>query len=170
MITDLVQIRRLGEQKRGENEALRKHMKRHGFVERKLRRIAEETTDAIDCTVCANCCRVATTRLQERDVERLARHLRLKPGRFLADYCDESPDEGLILKRTEAGCVFLDGAHCSVYEARPGTCEDFPHLMRGAGSIESRMWEMVDRATYCPIVYNTLEAWKVEVGLGARRK
>jgi hypothetical protein len=24
------------------------------------------------------------------------------------------------------------------------------------------MWEMADRACYCPIVYNTLEAWKVE--------
>jgi hypothetical protein len=26
------------------------------------------------------------------------------------------------------------------------------------------MWAMPDRATYCPITYNTLEAWKDEVG------
>jgi len=25
------------------------------------------------------------------------------------------------------------------------------------------MWEMKDRACYCPIVYNTLEAFKAEV-------
>ncbi len=164
MITDLVQIRRQGEQKRDENNALRKHLKRHGFVERKLRRIAEDTAEAIDCTVCANCCRVATTRLMERDVERLAKSLRIKPGRFMKEYCEETEEEGLILKRTEAGCVFLQGTLCGVYEARPGTCDDFPHLVRGMGSLESRMWEMIDRACYCPIVYNTLEAWKAEVG------
>jgi hypothetical protein len=32
--------------------------------------------------------------------------------------------------------------------------------MRGAGSFESRMWQMIDRATYCPIVYNSLEEFK----------
>jgi hypothetical protein len=26
------------------------------------------------------------------------------------------------------------------------------------------MWQMPDRATYCPIVYNSLEAFKEEVG------
>lgn len=170
MITDLVQIRRLGEQKRAENEALRKHLKRHGFVERRLRRIAEEFTEAIDCTTCANCCKVATTRLKKRDVEKLAKFLRVKLSHFLRDYCEESEEEGIILKRTEAGCIFLDGNLCSVYEARPDTCEDFPHLVRGAGSIESRMWEMIDRACYCPIVYNTLESWKVDVGFSAGRK
>jgi hypothetical protein len=36
--------------------------------------------------------------------------------------------------------------------------------VRGAGSIESRMWQMIDRATYCPIVYNTLEEYKDIVG------
>src|SRR3569623_628505 len=39
-------------------------------------------------------------------------------------------------------------------------CGNFPHLERGSGSIESRMWQMIDRATYCPIVYNSLEAYK----------
>jgi hypothetical protein len=26
------------------------------------------------------------------------------------------------------------------------------------------MWQMIDRATYCPIVYNSLEAYKDIVG------
>jgi Fe-S-cluster containining protein len=169
VLTDLVQIRRLGEKKRAENEALRKHLKRHGYVERRMRRIAEEIQDEIDCTECGNCCRVATTTLLERDVEHLAKFLRISPQRFLNDYCDRSGEEGLILKRTdEKGCIFLDGNLCTVYEARPATCENFPHLVRGAGSLDSRMWQMIDRASYCPIVYNTLEAFKVEVKLPPR--
>lgn len=164
MITDLVQIRRMGEHKREENERLRKHMKRHVFVERALRRIALGIEESIDCTECANCCRVATTKINERDVLKLAKFLRIKPGQFLRDYCQESEEEGVVLKRSdETGCIFLDGKTCTVYEARPGTCEDFPHTVRGAGSLLSRMWEMPDRATYCPIVYNTLEAFKPEV-------
>jgi hypothetical protein len=31
------------------------------------------------------------------------------------------------------------------------------HLAQGAGSLVSRMWDMPDRAVYCPIVYNTLD-------------
>ena len=49
----------------------------------------------------------------------------------------------MILRRGEGGCVFLDGNDCTVYEARPGNCERFPHLLRGAGSLESRMWDFV---------------------------
>ena len=163
MLTDLVQIRRIGEQKRDENERFRKHLKRHNFVERKFRKIAQEIEDQIDCTVCASCCREATVKLAERDVEKLARFLRIKPAQFLRDYAEESEEEGVILKRTAGGCIFLDGTMCSVYEARPHNCENFPHLLRGEGSLVSRMWQFKDRACYCPIVFNTLEAFKKEV-------
>jgi len=56
MITDLVQIRLLGEKKRPENERFRRHMKAHDHSDRILRRIAEGIQDQIDCTQCANCC------------------------------------------------------------------------------------------------------------------
>jgi hypothetical protein len=163
MLTDLVQIRRAGEKMRDENERFRKHLKRHKFVERKFRHIALDVEAEIDCTTCANCCREATVKLAERDVEKLAKFLRVKIGQFKRDYTDVSEEEGLILKRTEAGCIFLDGNLCSIYEARPHNCENFPHLVRGEGSLVSRMWQMKDRACYCPIVYNTLEAFKAEV-------
>ena len=74
-----------------------------------------------------------------------------------------SEEEGLILRRSpETGCVFLDGNTCLVYEHRPDACQRFPNVVRGNGSIASRMWEFTDRACYCPIVYNSLEAFKVE--------
>jgi len=165
VIDDLVQIRLLGEKKRPENERFRRYLKVHDHSERRMRRIAEEIEEQIDCTVCANCCRVATVRLSERDVERLAKHFSMTPAEFLAEYTVESEEEGRILRRSEAkGCVFLDGKTCTVYEARPDTCSRFPHLVRGNGSIASRMWQFIDRACYCPIVYNSLEAFKEETG------
>ena len=165
MITDLVQIRLLGEKKREENLRFRRFMKSHDHSDRILRRIAEDIEEQIDCTVCGNCCKVATAVISERDVERLARHLRIPPARFLAEYTMESEEEGRVLRRTDAaGCVFLDGTTCTVYDARPDACQRFPHLVRGAGSIASRMWQFVDRACYCPIVYNSLQAFKAELG------
>ena len=163
MITDLVQIRILGEKKRSENERFRRHLKAHDHSDRILRRIAETVEEQIDCTVCANCCRVATVRLADRDVERLAHHLRISPAVFLRDYTDASDEEGRILRRSEAaGCIFLEGNTCTVYDERPDTCRRFPHLVRGNGSIASRMWQFIDRACYCPIVYNALEEFKTE--------
>jgi len=164
VLTDLVQIKFLGEKKRPENERFRKHMKSFDHSDRILRRIAEGIENEIDCTQCANCCRVATVKLVPRDVERLAKALRISRDRFLAEYTMEDAEEGIILRRDEAsGCVFLNGNDCTVYDDRPDICQRFPHLVRGQGSILSRMWEMVDRACYCPIVYNSLEAFKDEL-------
>jgi Fe-S-cluster containining protein len=164
MLTDLVQIRRMGEKKREENGRFRAWLKRHNFVERRLKRIAEEVAEATDCLACANCCRVATARVTDRDVQRLAKFLGMKPAALVKEYTIKTEDEGRILRRNEQGCVFLSGNECTVYEGRPDTCRDFPHLTHGAGSFLSRLWEMPDRATYCPIVYNSLEAFKDETG------
>jgi Fe-S-cluster containining protein len=165
MITDLVQIKLLGEKKRDENSRFRRFLKSRDHSDRILRRIAEGIEEQIDCTQCANCCKVATVQLSERDVERLAKYLRISQEKFLAEYTLESEEEGRILRRDDrTGCVFLDGRTCTVYDARPDTCQRFPHLVRGAGSIASRMWQFVDRAVYCPIVYNSLEAFKEELG------
>jgi uncharacterized protein len=161
MITDLVQIRRMGEKNKPENLRFRRWIKSHNFVERQFRHAAERVQDAIDCRACAECCRVTEVQLVDRDVEHLARYLGLRPQRFLEEYTMRNKDEELILRRTEKeGCVFLQGNECTVYDARPGNCEKFPHLLRGAGSLESRMWEFVDRATYCPIVFNWMEEVK----------
>ncbi len=162
MVTDLIQIKRLGEKKLGENERFRRHMKTHDFPERRFRRVAEEIEEKTDCRACANCCKVAETDVTERDVERLAKHMRITPKQFIGQYTTMSvqDDDETILRRNEHGCVFLEGNDCTIYEERPDTCRNFPHLVRGMGSIESRMWQMIDRATYCPIVYNTLEEYK----------
>ena len=164
MLTDLVQIDRLGRQKKTENARFRVYLKRHDYSDRRLRRLAEEIESQIDCTQCANCCRVAEAGVKDRDIEKLAKFIGVSREEFLRDYTDRNESNELILKRSESGCVFLEGNLCSVYEARPRSCVNFPNLVRGDGSIASRMWQLVDRATYCPIVYNWMETVKQEMG------
>jgi Fe-S-cluster containining protein len=164
VLTDLVQIRTLGEKKRPENERFRRHLKRHDHSDRILRRIGEKIEDEIDCTACANCCRVATVRVTERDVERISKELGMPREQFLSEHTVQDEADGLILARGPNGCTFLQGNLCSIYDVRPDHCSRFPHLVRGPGSIVSRMWEFADRACYCPIIYNALEAFKTETG------
>ncbi len=83
MITDLVQIRRLGEQKKEENSRFRRHLKTYRHVERRLKKIAQDVEEEINCLECGNCCRVATAKVLDRDVERLAKHLRIPVARFV---------------------------------------------------------------------------------------
>ena len=164
MITDLVQILRLGQQKREENVRFRAYLKNHRHSDRRLRRFGEEIEAQIDCTQCANCCRVTDVEITARDVEKLTKFLGMSRDEFLRDFTARDEFDDLILRRTEAGCVFLQDNLCSVYEARPQNCMNFPHVVRGSGSIASRMWRFADRAELCPIVYNWMERVKEDIG------
>src|ERR1700674_2200759 len=113
MLTDLVQIQRLERQKRSENSRFRSYLKNHRHSDRRLRRFGEEIQAEIDCTQCANCCRVTETGINQRDVERLAKFLGVTEAEFLRDYSARAEDGELILKRNEDGCVFLKGNLCS---------------------------------------------------------
>ncbi len=109
MITDLVQIRRMGEQRRDENLRFRKYIKSHDFVERQFRRAAQEIHDQIDCRECGECCRVGEVELSDRDIEKLARFLGIEIKAFVAKFVMVGEDGDRILRRTEARCVFLEG-------------------------------------------------------------
>jgi uncharacterized protein len=164
MITDLVQIRRLEQQQRGENAKFRAYLKSHRHSDRRLRRFGEEIEAEIDCTACANCCRVTEVGITEKDIEKLAKFVGTSELEFVDQFTALDGSGARILKRNEGGCVFLEGNLCSVYEARPVNCANFPHVVRGSGSISSRMWEFLDRVGYCPIVYNWMETVKEDIG------
>ena len=70
-----------------------------------MRRIADDIEEQIDCTVCGNCRKVATAIVTERDMEPLARHLRIPPVRFLAEYTMDSEEEGRVLRWTDAAAA-----------------------------------------------------------------
>src|ERR1700682_2887743 len=92
VITDLVQIRRLGEKKRDENLNFRKYLKSHQWVERQFRNAAKNVTDQIDCRACAECCRVPEVEITERDIEHLAKFLGIARTDFVAQYTGAGSD------------------------------------------------------------------------------
>ena len=54
----------------------------HRHSDRRLRRFGEEIEAQIDCTQCANCCRVTEVGITERDIEKLAKFLGVTAEEF----------------------------------------------------------------------------------------
>jgi Fe-S-cluster containining protein len=165
VVTDLVQIRRLAETEEGENLRFRRFLKAHHYPDRLFRQIARAVEEQIDCKACANCCRETRVNVAPTEIDTLARYLNLPREQVVKEYTTTDPeDRETILRHSGDGCVFLDGNLCLVYEARPRACREFPYLASHERSLGGRMPSVCRHACICPIVYNTLQAYKHAVG------
>lgn len=89
----------------------------------------EEVFSEIDCLSCANCCKTTSPIFRDIDIERLAKHLNMRPATFVDQYL-HLDQEGHYVLHT-APCPFLGSDnYCSVYEARPKACREYPHTDR----------------------------------------
>ena len=89
----------------------------------------EEVFEEIDCLSCANCCKTLGPRITDNDINRLSKYLKIKPGKFIENYLKIDEDGDYVFK--EMPCPFLlPDNYCSVYEARPKACREYPHTDR----------------------------------------
>ncbi len=117
----------------------------------------EEVFEEIDCLTCANCCKTTSPIFYQTDIERTAKALRMRPADFIDTYLRVDEDKDFVVKA--APCPFLgDDNYCSVYEARPKACREYPHTNR------KKMVQIMD-LTYkntlvCPAVLEMVERLK----------
>jgi len=89
----------------------------------------EETFKEIDCLNCANCCKTTGPLYTEKDVERISKHLRMKPADFEVKFLRMDEDNDKVLQNLP--CFFLnDDNTCSIYDVRPKACREYPHTDR----------------------------------------
>jgi Fe-S-cluster containining protein len=171
MLTGLVQIRRLGEAKTAENLHFRRYVSARRLPLDRFRSLAADISRDIDCTQCANCCRNGLVAVSRAEMEEIAAYLQIEPAEVNRLYTTPDPDgRGRVLLSVRDGCVFLDGNLCMIYAARPRACRDFPHVASAKRSLGSRMASLCGWAPLCPIVYNSLEAYKRLIGYHPARK
>ncbi len=107
-----------------------------------------------DCLSCANCCRSLGPRITDKDLDRMAKVLRLKSTEVIANYLRIDEDGDMVFKTMP--CPFLGSDnYCSIYESRPKACREYPHTDR------KRFYQLfnlsIKNAQTCPIVYEVLQ-------------
>ena len=119
----------------------------------------EEAFAKFNCLDCANCCKTIGPRLIDKDIERLAKHLKMKISDFTEKYILTDEDGDFVFR--EHPCPFLlSDNYCMVYESRPKACREYPHTDR------KRFYQILElshkNCETCPVVYEIFEELKRE--------
>lgn len=122
-----------------------------------MQELHEEEFEKTDCLECANCCKTTSPIFTERDIQRIAKHLRMKEQKFMEHYLQRDEDDFYVLK--SAPCTFLDSDNtCFIYDVRPKACSEYPHTNR------RKFIQITDltlkNTEICPATYNIVEQLK----------
>jgi len=142
-----------------QNKALVKKLKKKKpkNLDNIVHALHEEVFSEIDCLACANCCKTLGPRITDNDIAKLAKHLKIKPGKFIESYLRLDEDNDYVFK--EMPCPFLmPDNYCMVYEHRPKACREYPHTDR------KRFYQALDitlkNTATCPAVFEIMERLK----------
>ncbi len=113
-----------------------------------------------DCLQCANCCRTLGPRITGKDIDQIAKALRIKPAKVIENYLRIDEDNDYVFQSMP--CPFLmNDNYCSIYENRPKACREYPHTDR------KRFYQIyqltVKNAYTCPVAYSVLENLQKEL-------
>lgn len=110
-----------------------------------------------DCLTCANCCKTTGPLFTNSDVERISKHFKMKPQKFIDTYLRVDEDNDLVLQQVP--CTFLGPDNfCSIYEVRPKACREFPHTDRKKFQQISNL--TLKNVAICPAAFNIVEEMK----------
>ncbi|MDC7220843.1 MAG: YkgJ family cysteine cluster protein [Spirochaetales bacterium] len=110
--------------------------------------------EEIDCLKCANCCASLGPRITDRDIDRLARAARMKPGQLTETWLTIDEDGDYVYR--EMPCPFLGAdKYCLYYEARPDACRRYPYTDRR--NVKGYLGELIKDMEICPAVALVLE-------------
>ena len=117
----------------------------------------DEAFENFDCLNCANCCSGISPIILQDDIDRIAKHLKIKTSEFLQKYLYMDEDGDFVF--TQTPCPFLGpDNYCSIYESRPKACREYPHTNR------RKMIQILPlthkNCEVCPVVYEIVEELK----------
>lgn len=98
--------------------------------------------------------------VEDSDAARLAAYLNMTIDNFQNRYVERS-SAGTLAVMNAIPCHFLSNNKCTVYEARPNECREFPGLHKPG--FNDRLFATFMHYGRCPIIYNVIEALKVKL-------
>ena len=126
-------------------------------LDQKIHPIHDEVFSCTDCLKCANCCSTTSPLFTDKDISRIAKYLRIKPSAVVSQYLRIDEDRFYVLKKSP--CTFLGADnYCSIYDARPKACRDYPHTDRIK---QSQLLNLTEKnVEVCPAVFEIVEKLK----------
>lgn len=132
----------------------KKNKKKLEKMDLEIQQIHQEYVDKTDCLSCANCCRTLGPAIYDRDIERMAKALRIKPSEVVSLYLKTDEDGDYVFRSMP--CPFLmDDNYCSIYEDRPKACREYPHTDRKKFVQIYKL--TVQNSSTCPIAFEVLK-------------
>ena len=127
-----------------------------------VHQLHDEVFEKIDCLTCANCCKTTSPIFTDRDIERIAAHLKMRPAEFVHQYLHLDQDEDYVLHSSP--CTFLDeDNYCKIYEVRPRACREYPHTNR------KQFYKILNLTVrnmgICPAVFEIVQKLRKELPL-----
>jgi Fe-S-cluster containining protein len=125
-----------------------------------MQQIHNEVFDEIDCLQCANCCKTTGPLFTNADIERIAKHLKMKPQQFINQYLYIDEDKDYVLQNLP--CSFLDSEnYCMIYDVRPKACREYPHTDRKRFQQITNL--TLKNTAICPAAYRVVEEMKKRI-------
>ncbi len=150
------ELKKLTDQKQAETNSFIKKLKKKKpkNLDDVVHELHDEAFAAFSCLDCANCCKTIGPRLIQKDIDRLAKHLKMKPADFMDQYVIADEDGDFVFR--EHPCPFLlPDNYCMVYENRPKACREYPHTDR------KRFYQILalshKNCETCPVVFDIFE-------------
>ncbi len=131
-----------------------KNKKKLEKMDDEIHSLHDEITAQTDCLQCANCCQNLGPALYDRDIERIAQALRIKPSEVVDRYLRIDEDKDYVFRSMPCPFLMPDN-YCSIYEYRPKACREYPHTDR------KKFYQIypltIKNAETCPVAYRVLQ-------------
>ena len=122
--------------------------------------VHEAVFSEIDCRECGNCCKSLGPKVNNRDIERIGKYINMRAGKVRKNYLEVDEDNDFIFQTMP--CPFLEeGNFCSIYEARPRACEEYPHT--DYPNMQKKLHITLKNSLICPAVYRMLNIIRSDV-------
>ncbi len=158
-VPDPAELPALARDKRKENRQFftRLRKKAPKDLDQQVADLHEEVFEEVDCLNCANCCKTISPVFTDRDIDRIAKHMRMRPADFTEQYLHIDEDQDYVLN--EAPCPFLGlDNYCSIYDVRPKACREYPHTDRPG--FRKKLNLTLKNTEVCPAAYLIVERMK----------